>query len=198
MFIKNVLQDESANAAPPATSSIESTAPPFIQKPIIKQENDSKRLIFECKIAADPKPDLFWSRESNAHIPLNLDKQSSSGRRTFTQAPQVRMFEESVLLECRCTAEPVPSFTWTLDGKPITMAARYKQRILSEGNTHIIFLEIAQLTAKDSGAYKVTAKNVKGDGVANIQLNIEGIDFKLPEDAKTATVQIDIIADPSL
>ncbi|CAF4407895.1 unnamed protein product, partial [Adineta steineri] len=61
--------------------------------------------------------------------------------------------------------------------------------------------EITQLTAKDSGAYKVTV---------NIQLNIEGIDFKLPEgiapsflnkplikqDVKIATVQIDIIADP--
>ncbi|CAF1219104.1 unnamed protein product [Adineta steineri] len=111
------------------------------------------------------------------------------------------MFEESVLLKCRCTAEPVPSFTWALDGKPITMGARYKQGILSEGNTHTIFLEITQLTAKDSGAYKVTV---------NIQLNIEGIDFKLPEgiapsflnkplikqDVKIATVQIDIIADP--
>jgi hypothetical protein len=140
------------------------------------------------------------------------------------------MFEESVLLECRCTADPVPSFTWTLDGKTIAAGPRYKQGILSEGNTHTIFLEIGQLTAKDSGAYKVTAKNVKGDGAANIQLNIEGIDFRLVEerartnptdvfysfvrlpegiapsflskptmkqDAKTVTVQIDIIADPS-
>lgn len=101
-------------------------------------------------------------------------------------------------------------------------------RILSEGNTHVIFLEIFQITKKDSGNYKVTAKNVKGDGSANIQLNIEGVDFKsvysslvlvhgicfgfrLPEglapsflgkptikqDAKTATVQIEIVADPS-
>ncbi|CAF4013582.1 unnamed protein product [Adineta steineri] len=68
--------------------------------------------------------------------------------------------------------EFVPSFIWTLDGKPITMGARYKQEILSEGNIHTIFLEIAQLTAKDSDAYKVTT---------NIQLNIEAIDFKLPE-----------------
>jgi len=44
-------------------SSAEGTAPTFIQKPIIKQENDGKRLIFECKIAADPKPDLFWTRD---------------------------------------------------------------------------------------------------------------------------------------
>ncbi|CAF3735976.1 unnamed protein product, partial [Adineta steineri] len=119
--------------------------------------------------------------ESNANIQLNLDnqEQGSSGPPTFTQAPQVRMFEESVLLECRCTAEPVPSFTWTLDGKPITMGARYKQGILSEGDTHTIFLEIAQLTAKDSGVYNVTV---------NIQLNIEGIDFKLSESSSDSGV----------
>ena len=57
----------------------------------------------------------------------------------------------------------------------ITSSAR---RILSEGNTHRIFLEIFQLGKKDSGAYKVTAKNSKGDGAANIQLNIEGIEFR--------------------
>jgi len=44
-------------------SSTEGSPPTFIQKPIIKQENDGKRLIFECKIAADPKPDLFWTRD---------------------------------------------------------------------------------------------------------------------------------------
>ena len=88
------------------------------------------------------------------------------------------MFEESALLECRCTADPVPSFTWTLDGKPIAVGNKYRQGILSEGNTHTIFLEVSQLAKADSGAYKVTAKNGKGDGSANIQLNIEGIDFK--------------------
>jgi hypothetical protein len=88
------------------------------------------------------------------------------------------MFEESILLECRCTADPVPSFTWTLDGKAIAVSAKYRQGILSEGNTHTIFHEIFQITPKDSGTYKATAKNVKGDGSANIQLNIEGIEFK--------------------
>jgi len=91
------------------------------------------------------------------------------------------MFEESILLEGRCTAEPIPSFTWTLDGKAIAVGTKYRQGILSEGNTHTIFLEISQVNSKDSGAYKVTAKNVKGDGSANIQLNIEGVDFKFVE-----------------
>jgi hypothetical protein len=105
-------------------------------------------------------------------------EQNASGRPTFTQLPQVRMFEESVLLECRCTADPIPSFTWTLDGKPIAVGTKYKQGILTEGNTHTIFLEVSQITKKDSGIYKVTAKNSKGDGAANIELNIEGIEFK--------------------
>ncbi|CAF1142161.1 unnamed protein product [Rotaria sordida] len=245
-----------------AKNSAEGTTPVFIQKPTIRQENDGKRLIFECKISAEPKPDLFWSRddvsiqnsgryliycdalpnntyvacleiddvnasdggkykvlaknklgESNAHIALNLENedQGTGGRPTFTKPPEVRMFEESVLLECQCTADPVPSFVWTLGGKPIVLGTKYKQGILTEGNTHKIFLEFGQVGQKDSGIYKATAKNAKGDGSASIELNIEGIDFKLPDglapsflgkptikqDAKTAVVQIDIAADPS-
>jgi hypothetical protein len=44
-------------------SSADGIAPIFIQKPIIKQEQDGKRLIFECKISADPKPDLIWTQD---------------------------------------------------------------------------------------------------------------------------------------
>lgn len=42
------------------------------------------------------------------------------------------MFEESILLECRCTADPVPSFTWTLDGKAITVGNKYKQGLVKQ------------------------------------------------------------------
>lgn len=51
-------------------------------------------------------------------------------------------------------------------------------RIFSEGNVHRVFLEILQWVKKDSGLYKITGKNVKGDGSTAIQLNIEGIDFR--------------------
>ena len=43
---------------------------------------------------------------------------------------------------------------------------------------HKIFLEIFQIAKKDSGVYKLTAKNAKGDGSASVQLNFEEIDFK--------------------
>ncbi|CAF3758000.1 unnamed protein product, partial [Adineta steineri] len=78
-------------------------------------------------------------------------------------------------------------------------------------NAYVACLEINDVNASDAGKYKIPAKNKLGDSNTHIQLNIEGIDFKLPEgiepsflnkpsikqDAKTATVQIDIIADPS-
>ena len=38
-------------------------APSFLQKPVIKQADGGKKILFECKIAADPKPTLTWYRE---------------------------------------------------------------------------------------------------------------------------------------
>ncbi|CAF1402962.1 unnamed protein product, partial [Adineta steineri] len=257
----NLSTDDQTESTAGVNSSINGTTPVFTQKPIIKQDNGGKRLIFECKISAEPKPDIVWSRddiliedsgryliycdtlpnnsylacleiddvntsdagkykvsaknnlgETNANIVLNLDQeQNVTGKPIFNQTPQIRMFEESVLLECRCTADPIPSFIWTFDGKPITIGTKYKQGMLTEGTTHTIFLEVSQITKNDSGIYKVTATNAKGDGQANIELNIGEINFKLPDGVapsflgkpmikqtnKNATIQIDITADPN-
>lgn len=54
-------------------------------------------------------------------------QENSAGRPNFPQPAQVRTFDESVLIEAKCTADPLPSFTWTLDGKPITPSNKYKQ-----------------------------------------------------------------------
>lgn len=39
---------------------IDGLAPTFSKKPSIKQEDDGKRLLFECIIQADPKPTIAW------------------------------------------------------------------------------------------------------------------------------------------
>uniref|UniRef100_A0A2M4CZK1 Putative titin n=1 Tax=Anopheles darlingi TaxID=43151 RepID=A0A2M4CZK1_ANODA len=48
----------------PVEKQIDGLAPTFIKKPSIQQENDGKRLIFECQIQADPKPQIRWSHNS--------------------------------------------------------------------------------------------------------------------------------------
>ena len=38
--------------------------PVFNQKPAIKQIDGGKKVLFECKIAADPKPQVTWFRDT--------------------------------------------------------------------------------------------------------------------------------------
>ncbi|VVC89475.1 unnamed protein product [Leptidea sinapis] len=40
---------------------IDGKAPTFAKKPAIRQEDDGKRLIFECRIEAEPLPQVSWS-----------------------------------------------------------------------------------------------------------------------------------------
>lgn len=205
-------------------------APNFIQKPAIKSDADGKRLCFECKIKAEPEPQLTWFRddveisnkgryliycdklpdnhyfacleidevnmedagkyrvtakntlgESNATITLNLDSESAgaaasssaAGKPVFIQKPFIRQLEDKILFECKLTSDPVPTFTWFFDGAQLKNPAKYKQRILSEGKTHTLILEINSLVGKDSGDYKVVAKNQHGEAESNIKLNIE-------------------------
>jgi hypothetical protein len=35
-------------------------APRFTQKPVLKQEDNGKLLVFQCTLEASPKPDLQW------------------------------------------------------------------------------------------------------------------------------------------
>lgn len=57
---------------------IDGIAPTFVKKPAIRQEDDGKRLLFECKIKADPKPSVTWSHnaavvtESKRHKVRNI------------------------------------------------------------------------------------------------------------------------------
>lgn len=45
---------------------IDGLAPTFSKKPAIRQEDDGKRLLFECRIQADPTPSVVWSHGGNA------------------------------------------------------------------------------------------------------------------------------------
>ena len=44
---------------------IDGLAPTFIKKPAIRQEDDGKRLLFECLIRADPLPQVRWSHNGS-------------------------------------------------------------------------------------------------------------------------------------
>ncbi|GFU44848.1 ig-like domain-containing protein, partial [Nephila pilipes] len=39
--------------------------PTFAKKPSIRQEDEGRRLLFECRILADPKPTVYWYHDNN-------------------------------------------------------------------------------------------------------------------------------------
>ncbi|KAG1672460.1 Disorganized muscle protein 1 [Nymphon striatum] len=53
---------------------IDGIAPTFAQKPSIKQEEDGKRLLFECRILADPKPTVSWYHNGTIVEPVGRYK----------------------------------------------------------------------------------------------------------------------------
>ncbi|CRK99516.1 CLUMA_CG012835, isoform A [Clunio marinus] len=58
---------------------IDGLAPTFLKKPAIRQEDDGKRLLFECLIKADPLPQVRWSHngspvEDNTRHKLSVQK----------------------------------------------------------------------------------------------------------------------------
>ena len=40
--------------------SVDGITPSFTQKPSIQQEEDGRRLLFECRVLADPLPTITW------------------------------------------------------------------------------------------------------------------------------------------
>ncbi|GFR28824.1 putative twitchin [Trichonephila clavata] len=39
--------------------------PTFAKKPSIRQEDEGRRLLFECRILADPKPTVYWYHDND-------------------------------------------------------------------------------------------------------------------------------------
>jgi len=108
----------------------------------------------------------------------------SNGKPTFIQKPFIRQLEDKILFECKLSADPVPSFSWYFQNGILRNQSKFKQKILTEGKTHTIILEINNLVGSDSGEYKVVAKNKHGESDSTIKLNIESskrVDQRLPE-----------------
>ncbi|XP_021346443.1 twitchin-like isoform X8 [Mizuhopecten yessoensis] len=124
--------------------------------------------------------------ESNANITLNFQggaKPKPAGTApTFTDKPVVNQENKNLSIECNCTANPKPIVTWFKDGRIITQNFRYKMRTTNKGDEHQLFLDVMSFTAKDSGQYKVTAKNDHGEGNATVTVNLEGLK-KRPKEA---------------
>ncbi|KAK7500459.1 hypothetical protein BaRGS_00008366, partial [Batillaria attramentaria] len=123
--------------------------------------------------------------ESNATIRLNFDTsevtQMKGSRPVFLQKPGIRQEGDKIILECKLTADPKPVVGWFLNNQPVSLGpgSRLTPKMRSDGASHILTLEIAQVSMSDAGTYSAHAKNELGEATATITLNFEGA--KKPE-----------------
>ncbi|XP_076450378.1 myotilin-like [Babylonia areolata] len=96
-------------------------------------------------------------------------------RPVFVQKPAIRQVGDKIVLECRLSGDPRPAVSWLLNNQPIASGpgSRLTPRLVSEGATHVLTLEIAQVSAGDAGEYRAYAKNELGEATATITLNFE-------------------------
>lgn len=128
---------------------IDGLAPTFVKKPAIRQEDDGKRLLFECLIKADPMPQVRWSHNGSE---VNDDARH-------------KVFAYFAL--------NISHYRLQIEFLPLSQLSVQK-----EGQQYFAALEIKNVTVEDAGKYKVTAKNELGESNATITLNFDS-KFKL-------------------
>nr|CDS16821.1 titin [Echinococcus granulosus] len=90
----------------------------------------------------------------------------------FTEQPKIRKIGKAVEFECILEAKPIGDVRWSKAGALINPGGRYTIKAVTNGNKHVLTLQIADINANDGGEYVVFSKNASGEASANIKLNL--------------------------
>uniref|UniRef100_A0A3Q0KKY1 non-specific serine/threonine protein kinase n=1 Tax=Schistosoma mansoni TaxID=6183 RepID=A0A3Q0KKY1_SCHMA len=117
--------------------------------------------------------------ESNANINLNLQaNQKQAGKGPVFEKPKIYQNNQGrdVVLECRCSADPAPTFTWYQNTKELkARPGRYQIEESKDGAVFLNTLKIISFMNADAGTYKLTAKNSSGDATAVMEVKMPKI-----------------------
>lgn len=126
--------------------------PSFLEKPAIKQADGGKKVLFECKIAAEPAPTCLWYKDD---ILL-----SDAGKNILYQV-NTSLFQVQVILK---------HMYWIF-----LLVGRFKIIVKEEAKgQYYCALELSNPQPTDAATYKLNAKTAGGDLNANLKLNIDG------------------------
>jgi hypothetical protein len=92
----------------------------------------------------------------------------------FITKPSIRQEGDKIIFDCKLTADPVPTITWSKGNEVLKDGGRYKMKMTSDKSNHSVSMEIAGGGMQDGGEYKAVAKNSFGESTATITLNFEG------------------------
>ncbi|GFQ94468.1 ig-like domain-containing protein [Trichonephila clavata] len=98
---------------------------------------------------------------------------------TFVQKPKLRQDDDDdiIIFECVVLACPKPDVAWFFENKKIKKTAKLKPEIKDLGsNRYYIALKLHDPEDEDSGLYRLTVTNKKGDAAGSIKANFRAIE----------------------
>ena len=110
-------------------------APRFTQKPVLKQEDGGKRLVFQCALEASPKPDIAWFRGTTSLSPSDRIRMrvDGSGGASYTVVLEILGVAQSDAGTYKVTAknrlgEVSASINLNFSGKSCVLTLFYPSR----------------------------------------------------------------------
>ncbi|XP_072021853.1 twitchin-like isoform X7 [Amphiura filiformis] len=140
--------------------------------------------------------------DDKAIINLNFDvrQASTEGAPTFIEQPNIKQEDDGhrLVMEVKVLADPEPEITWHFNNLELRNKIPYKIRQSKQGTkVYICVLEVANITQKDQGNYKVVAENTKGKASSTMAIKFEVKDYKKPRNFtlshQVAPMQVDFV-----
>ena len=97
---------------------IDGCRPQFLEKPLIKQSDDLKHVQFDCRLIADPKPEIQWLHNG---IPLDI-----SNSKTESLLIPVQSSTSTSALTASAKNHPAYLATLILKGVEVDRTGEYK------------------------------------------------------------------------
>ncbi|VDP59083.1 unnamed protein product, partial [Schistosoma curassoni] len=104
--------------------------------------------------------------------------QKQAGKGPVFEKPKIYQnnLGRDVILECRCSADPAPTFTWYQNTKELkARPGRYEMEESKDGAVFLNKLKIINFMNADAGTYKLMAKNNSGDATAVMEVKMNSV-----------------------
>ncbi|GIY05460.1 ig-like domain-containing protein [Caerostris darwini] len=102
---------------------------------------------------------------------------------TFIQKPKLREDDEEdiIFFECVVAAHPKPDVVWYFENGVIKKSPKLSPQIKELGSgRYYIALKLRDPEDEDSGLYRLTVTNRKGDATGSIKANFKAVEERDP------------------
>lgn len=174
-----------------------------IKQTIIEEKDDTYTIRMEIHNADIEDSGMYKCNvkniagESNANLSLTIEIIP-----VISQKPRIirREHQQKIVIECAVKSANKPQITWIRESLIVREDSRHQVIVREERKgEYVVALEIDEPTEKDNGAYKMKAKNEKGEVISeDILVRVDEKKKKEVEEEEERTTKKKKVASPKV